>query len=518
MTQRAVIWVAVSSQEQAGENKISLEEQERLCREWCAEQGFDVVDLLAVPGYSRSESDIITALEEFARQGVYAYHQLREMWQQHSFDVLVAFHHDRLGRSTTLHSWVIENVILSGARIYLIQGGWINPDDFRFQIAMGGYTAASDNDRRVKNYKAGARKLAQRGLPAGRNLASHIIVRDSAGRAIKRVVDPAKRRMFDDLADLLLEGTPWSEISARLYDRGHAREDGRPLSHSALRTMIYSPTFWGHTGIHTRSEKYGQNVGCWAFDPDEPPPAHAHIWYNTHEPVYTGEQADRVKAELRRRRTIRGSARTSTTYRFNRLLVCGECGYHLNINGEVNKFYVCWSRYRQHEGRPNCPQSSVRVPMQKIQDYLDALIRQAIILSDPDVLFTHTQPRDYTSELVALDSEIASTETRIRRLIHHAAEAGEALSGFYREEIQNAQQVHQRLQAHKVELQAKQASVEDYELRSRTLEQLDMDTFWQQPDRVINQTLHRLVGDRRFVMLNGEIIGTVDAPRHYRQR
>lgn len=35
----------------------------------------------------------------------------------------------------------------------------------------------------------------------------------------------------------------------------------------------------------------------------------------------------------------------------------------------------------------------------------------------------------------------------------------------------------------------------------------------QQPDTVINQILHRLMGKRRFVVLGGEIVGVVDAPR-----
>ncbi len=118
---RAIIWCAVSSQAQIGEDEISLPQQESEARTFAADQGYQVVDLLTVPGFSRRESDVITALDEFAAQGIFAYHKLREHWQRRDFDCLIAFNHSRLGRSSTLHSYVIENTILAGARVYLLQ-------------------------------------------------------------------------------------------------------------------------------------------------------------------------------------------------------------------------------------------------------------------------------------------------------------------------------------------------------------------------------------------------------------
>ena len=71
---KAVIWCAVSTQAQTAEDKISLPEQEQAARDWCQENTLSVSAILKVPGYSRRESDIITALEDFAEQGIYAYH------------------------------------------------------------------------------------------------------------------------------------------------------------------------------------------------------------------------------------------------------------------------------------------------------------------------------------------------------------------------------------------------------------------------------------------------------------
>lgn len=47
-------------------------------------------------------------------------------------------------------------------------------------------------------------------------------------------------------------------------------------------------------------------------------------------------------------------------------------------------------------------------------------------------------------------------------------------------------------------------------IQHTTLEQLaemTVEAFWQQESRVINQMLHRLMGKRKFVILNRELIG-----------
>jgi len=124
---RAVIWSAVSSEEQARDDKISLAEQERLGREWAAAQGGTVIAHLSVPGHPRSEADLIDSLDELRRNGVSAYDDLRALWKARAFDVLWAYSHSRLGRARTILPHVIDNVIKSGATIYLNHGGMLHP-------------------------------------------------------------------------------------------------------------------------------------------------------------------------------------------------------------------------------------------------------------------------------------------------------------------------------------------------------------------------------------------------------
>jgi hypothetical protein len=68
----------------------------------------------------------------------------------------------------------------------------------------------------------------------------------------------------------------------------------------------------------------------WAFDRSVETPPGVIIEYGTNLAVYTGEQAEIVQAELRRRfEIIRGKTRPHNTKMFTGLLLCGYCGYYM---------------------------------------------------------------------------------------------------------------------------------------------------------------------------------------------
>ena len=85
--------------------------------------------------------------------------ELREMWRAKAFDVLWCHNHSRLGRSFTLQSWVIENVIRSGAKLYRHIGGWIRHDDYGGQIQNRLSFAISLAQSQVVNTKAAESRI-----------------------------------------------------------------------------------------------------------------------------------------------------------------------------------------------------------------------------------------------------------------------------------------------------------------------------------------------------------------------
>jgi hypothetical protein len=124
-------------------------------------------------------------------------------------------------------------------------------------IAMGGYKSASSIDFLINAHRVAMDSAAQRGLPSSSSkVLSHIIVRNEAGKRLRLEVDESKRRLFDDLAALLLQDVSWSKLENKLYSEyGHVNPDtGKPYGARTMYTAVYNPYFWGNSGRHSPSK------------------------------------------------------------------------------------------------------------------------------------------------------------------------------------------------------------------------------------------------------------------------
>lgn len=505
MPSRAVIWCAVSSKVQAQDDKVSLSMQEEEARRWCETNGYEIVDVLKVPGYSRRESDVLDAMEEFASQGIYAYHDLRQAWKSKAFDVLVAYSYDRLGRSNTLTSHVVENVILSGARIYLIaDGGFIDPETLRYKMAIGGMMAAAPIDQFVKKRKAGMRRRAERGLPVGSIVAlSHRVIRNELGEAQKLVVNESLRRLWDDLARCILDGVSWFGMERALFERyGHASEKGVQYKEQFFYKLVHKPAFWGHTAMNLYHRALGEKelYGAWVFDKNEPAPEGVTIFYDTHEPVYAGDLAESVKNELRRRKTvIRGNARTGETHAFSGLLICAECGFNLIYTSPRPSWagYVCVTNQRRQRTRESCSQSRRSIRLDTIQRWFENALRQMVASSDPHLFARQSMAVDPALRLESIDAEIAQAEAYARQLIVQQARLPEELQPISESEIIAAGERLKMLRAARAQA-ARAASTVESDSRERAYRELltvGIENFWGLPEMRINQILFGLLGN-----------------------
>ena len=101
MTKRAAIYSRVSTAEQAEDDKASLNEQERRCREYCQERGYDVVT-----SYQDIASGTTKKRQRFTDM-------LRDA-RQKQFDVIIAWKTDRLARGIYPCSALMEVIEESG--------------------------------------------------------------------------------------------------------------------------------------------------------------------------------------------------------------------------------------------------------------------------------------------------------------------------------------------------------------------------------------------------------------------
>jgi hypothetical protein len=111
-----VLWCAVSSAEQAADEKASLGEQERELRELAAREDWQIVDVLIVPGFSRRYYNFPEFAEAAAREGIEAGKRLLEHFDRRDFDVFACRDGSRFGREQSIFGEVVARVIDSGAR------------------------------------------------------------------------------------------------------------------------------------------------------------------------------------------------------------------------------------------------------------------------------------------------------------------------------------------------------------------------------------------------------------------
>ncbi|MDX2137007.1 MAG: recombinase family protein [Chloroflexota bacterium] len=534
--ERAILWLAVSTEKQAEDDKESLVNQEQRLREKADREGWKIVDTIRVPGFSRRYHTFAEFADAVAEAGHPDALRMWGHWERHDFDVLCLRDGSRMGREQSIFAEFVQRTRQAGACIFDDSYGLVDGKNARVYAMVGGYQAAQEIDNFVERTKIGKRGLMKRGLPAsGRIPFTHTPIRDTrTGRRVEIRVEPKMRRFLDDLATLILEGVAWNDLERLLYIRfGHVNaRTGKPYTSPRMYYLLHNPIFWGHAAQHYthRNEKYGRNGGAWTFEEGEAPPEGVSIVYNSPliEPAYKGDLADKVKAELLRRKDIRGRAKPYETRRFAGLFICGECGHTLGsrtqsagttVRGNRRKdgsyYQSTYKRDYQYYNCPNksrqkCSQGSALTGERAIVEFTK-MIKYMLYRANPDDYFT---PEGGTDNLPQLRAEIVSVEDQMKRLIREQASAPDAAQELYREQIAA---LAERLEILRSNLDSNQrtaaAGKQEARARQTALEQIralpDVSELWNMDERKCNQLLHMVIGRNRFVVVNGQIVGHV---------
>jgi hypothetical protein len=525
MTLRAAIWKAVSSEVQASEDKLSLKEQDEWARSWCQAHDATIVAVLTVDGHPRSEPDIFKLFQDYEAIGCDAYSQHYELCRRRGFDVLLAWSDDRLGRAPSIITHIIDmTVSVAGATVELKHGGTINKANKNIRMGMSVASVPTQLDQFKERRHFGMNKRAEKGLPTSSGVhTSHKLIRDERGKASRLAVDETKRRLFDDLATLILEGVAWLKMPMALYQLGHAKSNGKPYTQAAMYSLVMHPVFWGHSARFFSEKKFanGYKRDLWVFDENEPLPEGVKIWRNTHEAVWTGELAEKIQAELRRRRsTIRGRANPHRTHWFSGLLICYKCSYNLVFKSTNQGFkgYHCKTHERHVVAPQNYPldcDQNRHINEQALKTLFESKLREALERRTPFVFDDAPQSEPSINNVQKIESEIVTLEDKISRAIQRQIAAPENVQHIYVGEIKAMSEQLQNLSA---TLQRAKRDVATYSPneRIRALEELErlggVDALWEQPGAFVNQFLHRFMGNRRLAVLDGKVRGTADAP------
>lgn len=513
---RGIIWSAVSTTSQADEEeKASMLNQEADLRAFFEKEGIEIVDVLRVPGHSRNYKSLDKLAEHARKEGIDAFDKLIQHLEAADFDVIGVRDANRFARRASLLHFIAESIVEDcGAKIYSLNDGWVDSSNVDVWAMVKGYETNKQRKWISTEMNRAKDKLAEKGLPENSGvLWSHDLIRDpKTGKAIAMVVNEERRPLLNDMATLLLQGVAWTQLGVELYRQfGHvSRRDGKPINPSSLYEIIYSPTFWGHRARHVKGKT--NSFGAWVFDEHVPPPPGITIHRNVLPAVYTGELAEAIKAELRRRMNIRGRARPATTYRYSRLFVCGHCGYNMSIHISHGKYYGvrCVVNARYSRGELICNQTKYTKGK-----HLDEVINSILVdLMEGRIPVLLQSQEPLLPDISAITSEIQSLDRKIDTLIYEQSQQTADTQLYYRRSIAQMAERLEILKSQLADTTRKRAAQEDLQAQQRhaieAIREMTLDTFWKLPEREINQFLHRIIYNKRLVIRDCKVVGSQD--------
>lgn len=520
---RAVIWAAVSTSEQADDDKASIPDQLERAERFCHDHNLHVVARLIVPGHSRKYLDLYECARDMEARGITAFTQLIELWKTRGFDVLVVRDGSRFARTPSLHARVIEETMQIGAKIYSFNHGWIEPGKHHGFLALGGYAIASEMQAIEQRRHDGMYNKARRGMHTG-NRPPFGFCYNADRSAIE--FNEEFRPVYNAAATLLLDGVPYYELENHLANLGFVKPNGQPYIRTFFYRLFMNPHIWGHSAWN-----YAKRYGVWAFDDSQPVPAGTEVWRDKHQPVFTGDLAERIKAELHRRAAAETHRHPQRKYWYSGLIVCDVCkaklvASHVRVSAKYWTHKPCLrcaygtsSRAGRARRCPNTRRLYIAHVQQYLHDWLATLIAspelQPHFADDPDsIASAQAHVAELQHNLVDLNKQLETV------MGEQLATASPVLARAYRGRLEAISQAIENTERNLAQQRAALAAQEINPARQQafdTIKDIGLAALWQLPPAHLNTLLDTLLGDWRFRARDGKLVGRIRLTNRWSQ-
>ena len=303
---RAAIYIRVSSDQQAGEERVSLDEQTRDISAYAAERGYTIIQR-----YQDVESGVSRTRPGFQR--------LQADAKAGAFDIIVAWKSDRLARSGSAMGDLLDAVEPRRVSIETV----VDSFDKRYAELMASI-ARMERANFVERSLMGKKGAARAGrIPAGRPLYGYR--KDAEGRP---VVDEHEAIVVCKLFDMYVTERRGVPTIAKTLER----EYGFKRTAAGLYWMLRNATYAG------RMVYDGVKISCPAI-------VDRATW-------------DRAQ-DLLTKKTVRAArGNTKATYTLQGIVSCEGCGRILSArtrnerNGRTLRYYKCRGYTRKCRPRP----------------------------------------------------------------------------------------------------------------------------------------------------------------------
>lgn len=502
---RCILFCAVSSEEQAGSAKMSIPDQLARQRERAARNEWLVIDEIIVEGFSRRYYTYYEFAHAAAAEGHPDPLRMFQHWERRDFNILSCRDLSRLGREQSILSEVIARTIDIDAVVMPLDEAQVDSTNYRMIGAIGGVGASQLIDNLKRYRDTGMKARSDRGQTTS-SVFPMLYRADENG---KLYPDRERfQRLFDDMAELFLAGTPYEQFPDELAQRGHLNPvTGKRFDRGFMRRFLHTARTWGHAEYNRRALKRGRSpthAELWACGRGTPP-ADVHFTLNVSEPVWAGALGEDIKDEMERRfHAIRGGARPFNTYPFSRLCVCGDCGATMIVQTKQkpNTLYEYMVCKNGRAGKNGCHNNHA-VRFDKIREYLDVVIQNWLINPAMHMPEARRQP----DKLAAIDKEVSRLTARLDALIDLISNAPLSARADYQAKIDALASQRDNLHTERARVENAQRE-QAYTTRSRlaALESLRRVNLWAQPATAQNQILRKVLGDTRVICEDGEVV------------
>ena len=388
---RGVIYIRVSTQEQANEGYSVGEQTERL-KKYCEAMEWDIVKTYVDPGYSGGNTD---------RPGL---QELIKDVENEDIDKVVVYKLDRLSRSQLDTLYLIEKVFLANNTDFVsMSENFDTSTPFgRAMIGILAVFAQLEREQIKERMNMGKEARAKEGKWHG---SKYVPIGYTYNPAEDQLyIDEYETMQVREAYDLFLKGTPLRTIANIFYDKGYKHKHGI-WDAKALRRILGNKTNIGYTKYRDQYYK------------------------GTHEPIIdddTFEQAQKLladRAEQYKQSNVRPGAQT--TY-LGGLLRCKHCGgkYAKNNGGStkynVIYYYMCYSRSKKVKKMikdPTCKNKNWR--MEKLDKLVLDEIRKLAL--DPNYIHEIRHEKQIENDTVnrveIINNEIKNIATQISRFM-----------------------------------------------------------------------------------------------------
>lgn len=392
---RAAIYVRVSDREQAADDKVSLEIQQRDCEAYCRQKGYglECMYLEVQSGTdSRKERKRFEEMLKDATQG--------------RFDVIVAWRPDRLfwsqwpaarlKRVMDASGVDVETVTLAMDKKTLGLWAWVAEMEIE---------NIRDRTRMGRESMARAGKLATGNPPYG-------YCYDPSVQTIRP--DEAERRQVEAMFRWVAEGNSITRLVSHFNRLGILTRHGKPWSRQQVVKTLRNPVYKGEARWGARVRRNGRVV--------KEKPQEGSIIAVKVDPIVTEDLFEKVQRQLgRNRREARRNTRQ--IYLLQHILWCRVCGKAFVARSHVNRHGVPLKtpeRYYGCRGMKNSPgYYNCRHPKELYAATLEAAVwrKVAEAFSDPGALVKMLKARNASSaqEVQRLKERLEEAQRRLRK-------------------------------------------------------------------------------------------------------